>query len=154
MLTKKLKKVLKECRKADQPVVLTLAAYVEHVVNYLELAEDGDAKVKEYGNALTGLDLSAVAKAHEALAVIEPTTEPDTGTIPVENSGQEEKKAAKKAKKKEAKKEKLVEEAQTVAAPPIPQEAEKAVESPVQNVNGEKVKKAKKSKKKGKLVAN
>jgi len=149
MLTKKLKKIGKECRKADAPVLLTLSTYIDHVANYLVRAEDDDAKVKEYGDALAQLDLSAVVKAHEALTVTEPTTEQEAGTPPVESSDKEERKAAKKAKKKEAKKEKKAEEAQTVAASPAPQEAEKPVEPPVESPSGEEVKKVKKNKKKG-----
>ena len=112
--------------------MLTLSTYIDHVANYLELADDDGVKAKKYGDALAQLDLSAVVKAHEALTVTEPTTEPEAGPAPVEGSSEEEKKAAKKAKKKEAKKEKKVEEAQAVAAPPAPQEAEKPVESSVE----------------------
>jgi hypothetical protein len=147
MLTKKLKKIGKECRKADDPVLLTLAAYVDHVANYLERAKDGDVKAKEYGNALARLDLSAVTKAHEALAMAEPTFEPEADIVLVEHFGEEEKKAAKKTKKKEAKKQKKAEEAQATAAPTTPQEADKPAEPPVESPSG---KKGKKNKKKGK----
>ena len=100
MLTKKLKKIGKECRRADDPVLLTLATYVDHVVNYLDLAEDNDAKVKEYGDALAGLDLSAVVKVHEALAAAEPTTEQVTDEAaehPAKNRKKKDKKKADEA---------------------------------------------------------
>ena len=145
-MLKKLKKIGKECRKADCPVLRTLSTYIDHVANYLELADDDVVKAKKYRDALAQLDLSAVVKAHEALAVTEATTEPEAGPAPVESSSEEEKKAAKKAKKKEAKKEKKVEEAQAVAAPPAAQEAEKPVEPPVEIPSGEEGKKTKKNK--------
>ena len=150
MLTKKLKKIGKECRKADHPVLMTLANYVDHVVNYLAQAEDDDGRAREYGDALTRLDLSAVVNARESLAVTEPTTGQDADTIPVESSAVVAKKTAKKAKKKAAKKEKKVEEAEATVTPLIPQEADNPAESPVENLNGEGVKKAKKSKNKAK----
>jgi hypothetical protein len=71
MLTKKLKKVAKACRKTGNPALLTLAAYADHVVDYLERTEASEAAVKAYGDALAGVDLSAVVKAREALAAAE-----------------------------------------------------------------------------------
>lgn len=66
MLTKKLKKIRKECRAADDPVLLSVATYLDHVVNYLKHPRNGDARWKEFGIALSQVDLSAVAKAREA----------------------------------------------------------------------------------------
>ncbi|NUQ63076.1 MAG: hypothetical protein HUU20_11415 [Pirellulales bacterium] len=67
MLTKKLKKIRKECRKTDDPVLLTLAAYIDHVVTYLRHAADDDHALNELRIALSQLDLSAIAKARETL---------------------------------------------------------------------------------------
>jgi hypothetical protein len=144
MLTKKLKKIEKECRKADDPVLLTLAAYVDHVANYLERSKDDDVKAKEYRDALGGLDLSVVVKAYEALAV----TEQESRTLPVESLSKEEKRAAKKAKKKEARKEKE-REAQAVVTPPTSQESDEPSGPAVESSSGEEGKKRKKNKKKG-----
>ena len=144
MLTKKLKKTGKECRATEDPVLLTLATYVDHVANYLERAKDESAKAKEYGDALARLDLSAVIKAHEALTVIESTVEQEASEVPVAVSNKEEEKAAKKAKKKAKKK---AEESQAVAAPPTPQEVDTAVEPPADSSSNEEEKKGKKAKK-------
>jgi hypothetical protein len=63
MLAKKLKNIGKACRKADEPVLRTLAIYLEHVGKYLRQTDD-EAKVKVYGEALAQLNLPQVLKAH------------------------------------------------------------------------------------------
>lgn len=150
VLAKKLKKLEKECRKAEDPVLLTLGVYLDHVVNYLEKAENDDVRTKEYISALAQLDLSAVVRAREALTVAEPTSEPKAGASGADSPREDEKKAAKKARKKEAKKKRKAEEAQAGDAPATPQDAEKLAEPPGETRSGEKGKKGKKNKKKGK----
>lgn len=146
MLTKKLKKIGKESRATEDPVLLTLATYLDHVVDYLGRAKSDGVKAEDYGNALARLDLSAVLKAHEAL-VIEPAVEEQACTTAVDSCGEEDEKAAKKAKKKKKAKNK-VEETQAVAAVPTPQEADAPAEPPAESPSGEEGKKRKKNKKK------
>lgn len=148
MLTKKLKKIERECRKVDDPVFLRLAAYVDHVGNYLGRAKDDGAAVKEYGDALARLDLSAVVKAHEAFAATGSATEQEVGTPLVESPDEVETKAAKKAKQKEGKKEKKAEEAQAMAVPANSQETGDPGETPTGS-SSKQGKKAKKNKRKG-----
>ena len=144
MLTKKLKKIGKECRKADDPILLTLAAYVDHVGDYLGRGKDDGAAVRDYGDALAHLDLSAVVRAHQAFAAAESTSEQEAGAPLVECSGEERTKGA---KKKESKKEKKAQEAQAAAAATTASEAGDAVEACAESSNNDD-KKAKKNKRK------
>ena len=107
VLLKKLKKARKECRQNGGPVLLTLSAYLDHVINYLKRGPDGqlDAHVSEYGNALAQVDLSAVVKAHQALVAAEPMGEQPAveSATPAEAADGKEKEA-KRGKKKDKKK--------------------------------------------------
>jgi hypothetical protein len=142
MLSKKLRKVGKECRRAGDPVLSTLSACIDHVVCYLDIAHEDDLAGKEFGRTLAQLDLSAVIKAYEALATAQPTTEEAAQGL-VEPSA---KNGKKKDKKKEEKKRKKAEAPPVVADPAAVPQDDKPVEPAAESSDG--AKKAKKDKKK------
>ena len=143
-MLKKLKKICKECRKTDDPVLQRFSTYVDLMVNYLELFPEDEMKARQYGDALPALDFSILAKAEAAPAVAEPASQHASSQSEADASDKDKKKTAKKAKK-EAKRQRKAEELQAVA--PVPEGIEAQAEPVAEIPDSKKAKKRKKEKK-------
>lgn len=144
MLKKRLKKLGKECLKADDPVLLALSGYLNHVINYLECSKDADCRATEYGSALAGLDFSDVDQKYRALAA----TDSGAEKVSVSPSPESDEKRGMKKGKKEVKE--ATEVRQVPVIPGDHQEADGPAADALEPAEGERRKKRKKKKKKGK----